>query len=219
MTVCLWTLFRSSAIVRPCIITCRFIDSHYSLCRVHRGHCNDDMITINTQSTSQWDGLRHYPYQNYPTKGEYRWVSKRKILLMTDSTEDRLWMKPRTPRSCEMAFKVSRRLIIDRWGPPGLTRQTLPVTQSPHEHTFLTFLLIWLATICPPWTHLLPQRFRWPCSRDVKKTPISHFKEVRFSLFILDSSKHTWDRQGLNRKLWSPEKLGDGVVSKLVRRS
>ncbi|OBT70729.1 hypothetical protein VF21_10137, partial [Pseudogymnoascus sp. 05NY08] len=35
---------------------------------VHRinakGHANDDELDLNTQSSSHWDGLRHYPYQN-----------------------------------------------------------------------------------------------------------------------------------------------------------
>ncbi|CAK7216601.1 hypothetical protein SCUCBS95973_002862 [Sporothrix curviconia] len=29
-----------------------------------KGYANDDEITINTQGSSHWDGLRHYPYQN-----------------------------------------------------------------------------------------------------------------------------------------------------------
>ncbi|KAK7202805.1 hypothetical protein BZA70DRAFT_93964 [Myxozyma melibiosi] len=29
-----------------------------------RGYANDDEIRINTQSTSQWDSLRHFPYQS-----------------------------------------------------------------------------------------------------------------------------------------------------------
>jgi hypothetical protein len=28
-----------------------------------KGHANDDEIYVNTQSSSHWDGLRHYPYQ------------------------------------------------------------------------------------------------------------------------------------------------------------
>jgi kynurenine formamidase len=29
-----------------------------------KGHANDDEIFVNTQSSSHWDGLRHYPYQD-----------------------------------------------------------------------------------------------------------------------------------------------------------
>ncbi|KAK8858930.1 hypothetical protein IAR55_003161 [Kwoniella newhampshirensis] len=36
------------------------------------GHSNDDEVSFNTQSSTQWDGFRHYPYQNYPEKGQYR---------------------------------------------------------------------------------------------------------------------------------------------------
>jgi len=28
-----------------------------------KGHANDDELVLNTQSSSHWDGLRHYPYQ------------------------------------------------------------------------------------------------------------------------------------------------------------
>lgn len=30
---------------------------------IQKGHANDDEVTFNTQASSQWDGLRHYPYQ------------------------------------------------------------------------------------------------------------------------------------------------------------
>ncbi|WXC58593.1 hypothetical protein SNK03_004494 [Fusarium graminearum] len=36
-------------------------------CRHHiiaKGHANDDELHINTQGSSHWDGLRHYPYQD-----------------------------------------------------------------------------------------------------------------------------------------------------------
>ncbi|KAK6710048.1 hypothetical protein SNK05_004523 [Fusarium graminearum] len=36
-------------------------------CRHHiiaKGHTNDDELHINTQGSSHWDGLRHYPYQD-----------------------------------------------------------------------------------------------------------------------------------------------------------
>ncbi|PSN65630.1 hypothetical protein BS50DRAFT_601950 [Corynespora cassiicola Philippines] len=31
---------------------------------IAKGHANDDELHINTQGSSHWDGLRHYPYQN-----------------------------------------------------------------------------------------------------------------------------------------------------------
>ncbi|EIW72047.1 hypothetical protein M231_07642 [Tremella mesenterica] len=37
----------------------------------HRNNCNDDFVNLNTQTSTQWDGFRHYPYQNYPEKGQY----------------------------------------------------------------------------------------------------------------------------------------------------
>ncbi|KAK9458601.1 uncharacterized protein V1516DRAFT_682134 [Lipomyces oligophaga] len=33
---------------------------------IAKGHANDDEITINTQTTSQWDSMRHFPYQTKP---------------------------------------------------------------------------------------------------------------------------------------------------------
>jgi hypothetical protein len=39
--------------------------------RAHRGHVNDDHVSFNTQTSTQVDGFRHYPYQNYPKDGEY----------------------------------------------------------------------------------------------------------------------------------------------------
>ncbi|RSH89120.1 hypothetical protein EHS25_002786 [Saitozyma podzolica] len=41
----------------------------------HRKHCNDDILTFNTQTSSQWDGFRHFPYQNFPGPGEYRFYN------------------------------------------------------------------------------------------------------------------------------------------------
>lgn len=29
----------------------------------------DEVITLNTQSSTQWDGFKHYGYVDYPTKG------------------------------------------------------------------------------------------------------------------------------------------------------
>jgi hypothetical protein len=37
---------------------------------IGKGHCNDDVLTFNTQISTQWDGLRHYPYQDWPAKGQ-----------------------------------------------------------------------------------------------------------------------------------------------------
>lgn len=31
---------------------------------------NDDEVEFNTQATTQWDGFRHYPYQNWPGEGD-----------------------------------------------------------------------------------------------------------------------------------------------------
>lgn len=42
---------------------------------IQKGHANDDEIHINTQASTQWDGPRHYPYQD-PTVGERRFYNR-----------------------------------------------------------------------------------------------------------------------------------------------
>ncbi|WVQ77243.1 hypothetical protein IAR50_006926 [Cryptococcus sp. DSM 104548] len=39
------------------------------------GHSNDDELALNTQTSTQWDGLRHYPYQDWPKKGQHRFYN------------------------------------------------------------------------------------------------------------------------------------------------
>lgn len=36
-----------------------------------KGYANDDHISFNTQCSTQWDGFKHYPYQNYPEQGQH----------------------------------------------------------------------------------------------------------------------------------------------------
>lgn len=37
----------------------------------NKKYANDDIVSFNTQFATQWDGFRHFPYQNYPKQGEY----------------------------------------------------------------------------------------------------------------------------------------------------
>ncbi|TXT13167.1 hypothetical protein VHUM_01568 [Vanrija humicola] len=37
---------------------------------IPKGYANDDHLSFNTQCSTQWDGFRHYPYQDYPDKGQ-----------------------------------------------------------------------------------------------------------------------------------------------------
>ncbi|WOO85087.1 uncharacterized protein LOC62_06G008586 [Vanrija pseudolonga] len=37
---------------------------------IPKGYANDDHLSFNTQCSTQWDGFRHYPYQDYPEKGQ-----------------------------------------------------------------------------------------------------------------------------------------------------
>ncbi|WRT66103.1 uncharacterized protein IL334_003056 [Kwoniella shivajii] len=52
----------------PPVHASRFPMKHEIKCS---GHSNDDTLTFNTQSSSQWDGFRHYPYQNWPEEGKF----------------------------------------------------------------------------------------------------------------------------------------------------
>ncbi|OCF35856.1 hypothetical protein I317_05078 [Kwoniella heveanensis CBS 569] len=37
----------------------------------HRVYCIDDVVTFNTQTSTQWDGFRHFPYKHYPKQDQY----------------------------------------------------------------------------------------------------------------------------------------------------
>ncbi|WVR07263.1 hypothetical protein IAU60_004304 [Kwoniella sp. DSM 27419] len=49
------------------------------------GHSNDDVLTFNTQSSTQWDGFRHYPYQDWPEKGKHTFYGGMTIEEASDS--------------------------------------------------------------------------------------------------------------------------------------
>lgn len=36
---------------------------------LNQPHWVDEVITINTQSSTQWDGFKHFGYMNYPKEG------------------------------------------------------------------------------------------------------------------------------------------------------
>lgn len=42
---------------------------------IAKGYANDDELHLNTQSSTQWDGLRHYPYQIEQQKRYYNGAS------------------------------------------------------------------------------------------------------------------------------------------------
>lgn len=37
----------------------------------HRVYCIDDIVTFNTQTSTQWDGFRHFAYKHWPEKDVY----------------------------------------------------------------------------------------------------------------------------------------------------
>ncbi|WVQ82262.1 hypothetical protein IAT38_004390 [Cryptococcus sp. DSM 104549] len=54
------------------------------------GHSNDDEVAFNTQSSTQWDGFRHYPYQNYPEEGQYRFYNGMTLEEASDTSVTKL---------------------------------------------------------------------------------------------------------------------------------
>lgn len=46
---------------------------------IAKGYANDDEIRLNTQSSSHWDGLRHYPYQIDSERRYYNGVTNKEI--------------------------------------------------------------------------------------------------------------------------------------------
>ncbi|WWC89592.1 uncharacterized protein L201_004517 [Kwoniella dendrophila CBS 6074] len=49
------------------------------------GHSNDDILTFNTQTSTQWDGFRHYPYQNWPEEGKFTFYGGMDISEASDT--------------------------------------------------------------------------------------------------------------------------------------
>ncbi|WWC61609.1 uncharacterized protein I303_104193 [Kwoniella dejecticola CBS 10117] len=50
------------------------------------GHSNDDILKFNTQGSTQWDGFRHYPYQNWPEEGKFTFYGGMDISEASDSS-------------------------------------------------------------------------------------------------------------------------------------
>lgn len=46
---------------------------------IAKGYANDDEIQLNTQSSSHWDGLRHYPYQIESERRYYNGVTNEEV--------------------------------------------------------------------------------------------------------------------------------------------
>ena len=54
---------------------------------IEKGHANDDEIHFNTQASSQWDGLRHYPYQQVGERKFYNGATQADLVHDTGPTE------------------------------------------------------------------------------------------------------------------------------------
>ncbi|KAL0250786.1 hypothetical protein I308_103002 [Cryptococcus tetragattii IND107] len=68
------------------------------------GHSNDDELSFNTQSSTQWDGFRHYPYQHFPKEGQYRFYNGMTLEEASDPSTTKLGIhnfaqKPITSRA------------------------------------------------------------------------------------------------------------------------
>lgn len=53
---------------------------------LEKGHANDDEIHINTQASTQWDGLRHYPYQQVGERKFYNGAAQSDLINETGTT-------------------------------------------------------------------------------------------------------------------------------------
>ncbi|GFZ45961.1 hypothetical protein JCM24511_03694 [Saitozyma sp. JCM 24511] len=98
---------------------------------IHRRHCNDDHVSLNTQSSTQWDGFRHYPYQNYPTEGSFTYFGGMSSDDAKDKTVTKYGIqnyarKPITSR----AHLLDIPLYLQRNGLPPIAHfdQTTPIT-------------------------------------------------------------------------------------------
>ena len=78
-----------------------------------KGHANDDEIHLNTQASTQWDGLRHYPYQNLEL-GERRFynrASQQDLVLPDGQITDHLGIQNMAQRGI-----AGRGVLLDwRW--------------------------------------------------------------------------------------------------------
>ncbi|KAJ5820370.1 hypothetical protein N7474_005961 [Penicillium riverlandense] len=95
---------------------------------IAKGHANDDEVDFNTQSSSHWDGLRHYPYSEAK-------------LFYNGVTQDDISGERRTPKIGihNMAMKpiVTRGVLIDWYSyaqreklpHKPFTNQTIPLPQ------------------------------------------------------------------------------------------
>ena len=54
---------------------------------IEKGHANDDEIHFNTQASSQWDGLRHYPYQQAGERKFYNGATQADLVHDTGTTD------------------------------------------------------------------------------------------------------------------------------------
>ncbi|KAJ6023636.1 uncharacterized protein N7446_014001 [Penicillium canescens] len=87
---------------------------------IAKGHANDDELDFNTQSSSHWDGLRHFPYSE--TKQFYNGVvqddisTSHKIGIQSKWSPNRYPIRPSNPLiALDIAVKpiVTRGVLID----------------------------------------------------------------------------------------------------------
>jgi hypothetical protein len=126
----------------PHLESCSYADALHTY-SIHRRHCNDDHVSLNTQSSTQWDGFRHYPYQNYPTEGSFTYFGG----MSSDDAKDKTVTK--------YGIQSTRCVSLACRGPvPGRNRRCTDATQttlaspSPPEHTCSTSRSTSNVTVC-----------------------------------------------------------------------
>jgi kynurenine formamidase len=77
---------------------------------IQKGHANDDEIHINTQASTQWDGPRHYPYQDLALGGRrfYNGAAQSDLVLPDGSTTCHLGIQNAAQRGI-----VGRGVLLD----------------------------------------------------------------------------------------------------------
>jgi len=93
----------------------------------------DDILHFNTQASSQWDGLRHFPYQNWPEQGDKRYYGGMTFDEAQDDSHNKLGTQNYVRRPItSRAHLLDIPLYLSRSSLPPLsyTENPTPVTVS-----------------------------------------------------------------------------------------
>jgi kynurenine formamidase len=92
---------------------------------ISKGYANDDELDINTQGSSHWDGLRHYPYQNCDPPRYYNGTLQEDIT--GDSATERIGIQNVARRG------IAGRAVLLDWRSWAIKRGVVPSPFSTHR--------------------------------------------------------------------------------------